>query len=565
MKKIVRFLVWSFPVIALIVSCDRMNDIQQKYVDSSSDRVYLGKNDSLTAYGGYERVKLVWYINSDPKIETTVVFWNNRLDSLEIPFVRKQEGIQKDSVIIDRNMDGTPLAEGTYIFEVINKNQYGERSLTSITEGNSYGEVYAGSLSDRPVISLSSEGFDPLTQSSTIKIRWDEALEGCITKITYNKRSTGVETVVFISETESEMTLMDVGNRFEHPDDVLYISSVYAPEGMIDPIETPKKKAQLAHFLASGTRIENTVYEGSNTTFTFSYTNQEKILILTGDNVYECNRIAEFAPSTTGSLFRMKLSEDQTFEVSGNYSIATNVIANTGSVGSIFDPATGNITLRYTVKTTGGSYTVEETLVPKTTPFEKEAPKPFIDRRESIPGDNTTQLGAGYSFTTISDGIHAPTFENGWIPAGNTGRVSVTIDINEKMKLSRVILWPTLQSNNRLSIYAFMNVMKCELWGTAELDESKLQDEAYWADAADPTGTFKEDWVFLGVHEVERLDKRNATDNEIINRGVDGNQFIIPESAGPVRYIRFFCRENVATADISYFFIGELSFFGYTQ
>ena len=564
MKKIVIFLVFSFSLVALFISCDSMNDIQQKFVDSSSNRVYLGKNDSLTAFGGYERVKLVWYNNSDPKIEKTVIFWNNHLDSIEVPFVRHQEGIQKDSIIIDRNMDGTPLTEGTYLFEVLNKNQFGERSLTSIVEGTSYGETYANTLRDRRIISLSPEGFDPATQSSTVKIRWDEALEGCISKITYKKRSTGVETVLFVDETESEITLLDVGNRLNHPDDVLYVSSVYAPAGMIDPVETPRKKEQLVYYMASGTRIENTAYDGSNTTFTYTYANQDKILKLAGDNSFDCNRIAELLPSPN-SMFRLNLSDNQTFDVSGNYSIATNVISNTQSVNSTFDPATRNITLRYTVKNNRGSYTIEETLVPKNTPFEKEAPKPFVDKRGIIPGDNTTQLGASYSFTTISDGIHAPTFENGWIPAGNTGKLSVTIDINQKMKLSRVILWPCLQNGNRLSVYAFMNVMKCELWGIAELDESKLQDEAYWADAADPTGTFKEDWVFLGVHEVERLDKRGATDDEIINRGVDGNQFIIPESAGPVRYIRFFCRENVATADLSYFFIGELSFFGYAQ
>ncbi len=553
MKKIIILFVWSLSA-ALISSCDKMNDIHQKYVDMG-DRVYLGKTDSLIGFSGVGRVKLVWYANADPKLETTVIYWNTRRDSIEKPFKREQNGVQKDSVIIEG------LPEGLNFFELVNKNQRGERSLMTSVEVRSYGDTYASGLKARPVTKMLCTGFNPTTQSSTIKIVWGDVPMGSVnTKLAYKKRTTGEVVVLDVSGTETETTLTDVGNRLEHPDDILYVSSVYAPDGLIDPVESLNRNEQLVHYLATGKRIENTVYEGSETTFTFTYTHQEKSLRLvntTGNRVYDCSRVAELSPTTTGTSFRMNLSDDHKVGVNGYY-VEINEISDAEST-STYDPTTRNFDMRYTVKTNGGSYTIEETLVPKTTPFEKEAAKPFGDLRAIIPGDNNTEI---LPFSYAFDGIHYPALDHGWLPNGVSESPSVTFDLMKKMKLTRLVLWPA--ARNVTEVFDYFNVMKFEIWGIAELDESKLSNAAYWDDAADPAGTFKEDWVYLGFHEVERLDKRNATNQEILNRAIDGNHFIIPESAGPVRYIRFYNRDN-QYSNPGYFWIGELSFFGYVQ
>ena len=119
---------------ALLVSCDGMNDIHQKYIDAG-EQVYLGKTDSVQAFAGEGSVKLTWYATGDPKVETTVIFWNMRKDSIERPFVRKHDGVQKDSVTIY-------LPEGTYIFELVNKNSRGERSLPVTVQGRSLAAMY---------------------------------------------------------------------------------------------------------------------------------------------------------------------------------------------------------------------------------------------------------------------------------------------------------------------------------------------------------------------------------------------------------------------------------------
>jgi len=563
MKNLVKNLTVSCCICLLVVSCDKFNDIHKKYLDEG-EQVYLGKNDSLIAYDGKGRVKLVWYVSADPKIESTVIYYNLRHDSIVKPFERTYYSGQKDSVIIDG------LAEGTHIFELYNKNRRGESSLISTVQGVSYGVAYASRLKVRPVANLTFLEFNPATQSATIKITWDYPPEGCVeTKLTYKKRSTGEEVVLDVSEEATETIVSDIGNRLDHPDDLLYVSSVYRPNGSIDLIESPQNKDQFLCYMASGTRIENTLYDGSSTTFTHTYVNQEKFLRLTsaadGNLIFSCSRVAELSPLAPNTSFGFTLYEDQSVRVRGNFVAAANIITDQAPVNSSYNPVTRSFTLRYSVKTAGGSYSVEETLVPKTLPLEIVTPKPFGDLRSVIPGDNTTHHSDPYVFSNISNGILPPDFPRGWLTQNIAGNpTSFTIDLHQKVKLSRVIKWP--DSNGQMgTIYNNANILACEMWGVAELDESKLDDAAYWADAVDPAGTFKEDWEYLGYHVVERLDRKGAPTAEVIALALYGYQFIIPDSAGPIRYVRFYVREGSWAPNLAYFAIGELSFFGYPQ
>src|SRR5690554_805055 len=89
----------------LFPGCSDMNDIHQHYIDREK-ALYLGMTDSLVALSGEGRVKLKWYVNADPKIEQTVIYWNMRQDSVVKTFVRVEKGIQADSIIIDDLPEG---------------------------------------------------------------------------------------------------------------------------------------------------------------------------------------------------------------------------------------------------------------------------------------------------------------------------------------------------------------------------------------------------------------------------------------------------------------------------
>ena len=70
-----------------------------------------------------DRAKITWYITADPKIEQTVIYWNERTDSLVKNVSRTSSGVMKDSIIIEN------LPEGSTLFEFRNMNSKGEYSL----------------------------------------------------------------------------------------------------------------------------------------------------------------------------------------------------------------------------------------------------------------------------------------------------------------------------------------------------------------------------------------------------------------------------------------------------
>lgn len=195
--------------------------------------------------------------------------------------------------------------------------------------------------------------------------------------------------------------------------------------------------------------------------------------------------------------------------------------------------------------------------------FEMEVPKPWVDMRAYVPGDNLTELQASHAFPKFYDGVigaHSYGYLN---KPGSEGN-SFTFDMKEVFKLSRFKFWPSLRGRTEYEdVYRNVNLTEFEMWGSPVLDINK--PASYWADNEDPKGTFKEDWVYIGYFVRERLDLQGASSDEIWQRGaIDGDEFELPLDLGPVRYIRFFAR---ATADgkpvpNNYWQLGELSFFG---
>ncbi|MFV0606779.1 MAG: DUF4998 domain-containing protein [Niabella sp.] len=151
MKKIIQILLLALNSFIFIVfalsSCDKMNDIQEEYANRV-EQVYLGKVDSIKYYPGFGKAKLVWQINADPKIEQTIIYWNNRQDSILKPFNRTVSGIQKDSIVVDN------LPEGSTLFEFVNINSMGERSLMSSATVTTWGVSFSEGLRARTLTSF---------------------------------------------------------------------------------------------------------------------------------------------------------------------------------------------------------------------------------------------------------------------------------------------------------------------------------------------------------------------------------------------------------------------------
>lgn len=123
-------------------ACGDMDSIHEQY-SGRPEKIYIGRVDSLKAHGGLNRTMLSWYMNSDPKIDSTVIYWNFRQDSLVKPFVRTTPGMQKDSVFIEG------LGEGNFNFEVYNRNVEGLYSMIQTVSGHVYGDAYINGLRQR--------------------------------------------------------------------------------------------------------------------------------------------------------------------------------------------------------------------------------------------------------------------------------------------------------------------------------------------------------------------------------------------------------------------------------
>lgn len=346
-------------IILSLFSCDDMNSIQQQYLDAVPV-IYLGKTDSLMFFPGKERVKLTWYVNADPKVQKTIIYWNNGSDSIVKPFTRVKQGSQKDSIIIN-------VPAGTYLFKLINTNNDGDKSLVSNIQGTSYGESYRNELNCRDISSLTmpSDKYVLANKSGDVVIDWADATDLCVsTWVSYKKHTTGEVVNVEVLSNEEQTTLHDVGNLLSDTNNVISVSSKYIPAvGAIDTFFSPVTQKEVALYLATGTRKE---YSKTGTvTSTVNYTDEKKCFTKMADGVFYCDRFANSAATVANTLFRIVIEKDNTIFFSGNYNGLNNLISNIDGMISTYDPVTRVFNLKYKQVATNGTYTyVEEILSP---------------------------------------------------------------------------------------------------------------------------------------------------------------------------------------------------------
>lgn len=217
--------------------------------------------------------------------------------------------------------------------------------------------------------------------------------------------------------------------------------------------------------------------------------------------------------------------------------------------------------------------------------FETLIQKPYADYRSNIPYDNTTTLESRGAISVLWDNI-VNTTSHGWLTNPGGSGLSMTIDIGQVVKLSRIVIHPYVRNQP----YAQVNILQFEAWGIDEINHSTLSNRPYWLDEISvrgghiqgidnttvlPAKTFKDDWEYLGWHAVPRYDKMVPADPEAeLNLAANGGEYEIPFDAKPVRYIRLVMRE-IATAGASpttgpplplpqnnYWSMGEITFYG---
>ncbi len=230
MKRITKLIFAAFGTALLLAlllpSCDKMDDIQRTFADREED-VYLGKVDSIKSYPGFGKTKMVWYVNADPKIEQTVIYWNLRRDSIVKPFNRTNASGQYDSIVLNN------LPEGSLLIEFKNVNSKGETSLWSSSTATIWGPKFADGLRARILESLDYD-----YSQSAYNLELSSATKGdsvVYSEIEYTTKS-NEKTVLRIERSEENITLPNFpdGGTFD------FRTIFYPPQG-IDTVYSAKK------------------------------------------------------------------------------------------------------------------------------------------------------------------------------------------------------------------------------------------------------------------------------------------------------------------------------------
>jgi hypothetical protein len=357
----------------LLIQCNDTDELYKKF-SNEEEKIYLGKTDSLIALSGIGRIQLKWYVNADPKIDETVIYWNARQDSVVKSFHRIEKGIQADSLVIN------DLPEGVYTFELINRNKSSYHSLISSVQGEVYGESFISGLKNRTISSMNIVAYDKDKQLSDIKITWGPNIsESLGSKISYYDQSIDKYVEFFVPLNSTSTTITNVGNRLNHPADMLEVSTLYFFENTIDTLETLSRKEQTCVYTATGVCSEYN--SDGSITGTVLYGDLIKTLrripSLSGD-VYECDRVAN-SPVSPNSLFRFTM-QDNNINIDGFHDGHT--IIDIGP--NTFSPEEQKLSLQYRYHKSNGEYfIVDEKYLPPNTniplPLEKQPPTNVYD------------------------------------------------------------------------------------------------------------------------------------------------------------------------------------------
>ena len=230
MNRNLKWVFGSFIMAAVLMACDKMEDTYEDFI-KDGEIYYPGKAQSLTAAPGQNRIQLSWLLVSDPKITKTAVYWNNKADSVVIP-VTRTTGVDTIRTTI------SPIAEGTYTFEVYTYDAKGNRSVKVDIISNVYGNNYSITLVNR---ALKSAVMSTGTIKDTAKLEWYPKSIGLVGVDLRYKNTLGDSVFVFVPADAPRTSLLKFvkGSSFKY-------RSLYKPEeNALDTFYTPYELQQV--------------------------------------------------------------------------------------------------------------------------------------------------------------------------------------------------------------------------------------------------------------------------------------------------------------------------------
>lgn len=235
MKTIIKLIIPLYLLLSYI-SCDSMDSLHEKYLEWG-EAIYTGVVDSLKVYPGYNRVKLTWEVNADPRIKKTVIYWDDRSDSVVVDVIRSQsKRIQMEHSI--------ELPEGGYMFELATKDNEGHQSRYIEINTNIYGAFYANSISLRGSRQIN---LIEVLDQSTVNVHLGTVEDNTyryseLVYLTYESGSSqAIEKIVTIENQTDNVTLENI-----RLGDKISICSMFFPsENAMDGVSAKKTESQI--------------------------------------------------------------------------------------------------------------------------------------------------------------------------------------------------------------------------------------------------------------------------------------------------------------------------------
>lgn len=202
-------------LISLIVACSDLDTAQKEFLDRG-EQVYLGKPVYVQIGQGYEKLQLKWISNPSPLIKKTVIYWNNRVDSL----VKETESGSK--MIID-SVSISNLSEGSIEFEIINRGD----GLSSLPVS-----VLAVVLGKNFVTTLIPRSFDYAVNDelTEVSITWNSAAKTSVYSVLTYTSDTGEVKTIRISSSDVSTILTDMDLSKDLSVITYYMPDKYATE-----------------------------------------------------------------------------------------------------------------------------------------------------------------------------------------------------------------------------------------------------------------------------------------------------------------------------------------------
>ncbi len=228
-------------------ACKDINDIHQIYLDRG-EKVYLARPDSIIAEQGYKKIRLKWLVNPSPNIKSTVIYWNDRKDSIE-HILNRTGGHQKDSVTI------TGLEEKVHVFELINRGDNNDRSLPG-------GEIIVNVLGDiyKNALLPCQYSYSFNNNEDTVTLKWgntDKTYQYSIVK--YSAKSDGTSKELKCSYSDKTTVIGGVNSSVGKS---MTVSSFYKPDSnAFEEFESSVDKIIFGIMLHEGIYISSGYFE----------------------------------------------------------------------------------------------------------------------------------------------------------------------------------------------------------------------------------------------------------------------------------------------------------------